>query len=115
MPKFTMEKLNTAYLNIAELLKAFPDIRGVFRRSWFLDPNLKEISPGLRFLWEVPQQNGADLFQTTTTDDDVKNAITMSPLRQKLYEEGTFRPATHAYVWPRKEFLLWANNMTESR
>ena len=109
LPRFTMEQMNEAYLNIAELLKVHPNICGIFRKSWFLDPNLKEISPALSYLWEVPQQNGAELFRPVTSEDAVKNAIAMSPLRKKLYEEGKYKPMIYAYVWPRKELLRWAS------
>jgi hypothetical protein len=80
-----------------------------------LDPNLKEISPGLRFLWEVPQQNGAELFCTGGSDQIIKKAIAMSPLRKRLYEEGEYKPMTYAYVWPRKEVLQWAEGVSLSK
>ncbi len=37
--------MNQAYMNIAELLKIHSNICGIYRESWFLDPNLKDISP----------------------------------------------------------------------
>lgn len=110
LPRFTKEQLNQAYLNISELLKIHSNICGIYRASWFLDPNLKDISPGLGFLWEIPLQNGAKLFRTKTTEEAIKRAIAMSPLRKRLYEKGEYRPIIYAYVWPREEFLQWAQN-----
>ena len=110
LPRFTEQQMSQAYINIAELLKLNKNICGIYRKSWFLDPNLKEISPGLRFLWEVPQQNGADLFCTGDSDQVIKKAIAMSPLRKRLYEEGKYKPINYAYVWPREKLLQWADN-----
>ena len=107
--RFNEEQMNQAYLNISELLKIHSNICGIYRESWFLDPNLKDISPELSFLWEVPQQNGAKLFQTETSEEDVKKAIMLSPLRKRLYKQGKYTPMTYAYIWPRDEFLQWAN------
>jgi hypothetical protein len=115
LPRFTEQQMNQAYLNISELLKINKNIYGIYRNSWFLDPNLKEISPGLRFLWEVPQQNGAELFCTGGSDQVIKMAIAMSPLRKRLYEEGKYKPMTYAYVWPRKEVLQWAEGVSLSK
>lgn len=109
LPRFNEEQMNQAYLNISELLKIHLNICGIYRESWFLDPNLKDISPKLSFLWEVPQQNGAKLFKTETSDEDVKKAIMMSPLRKRLYKGGEYTPMTYAYIWPRDEFLQWVS------
>ena len=109
LPRFTKEQMNQAYMNIADLMKIHPSICGIYRESWFLDPNLKCISPELSYLWEVPQQNGATLFCVGNYHKAVKKATFMSPFRKRLYEEGKYRPMNYAYVWPREELLRWAN------
>jgi hypothetical protein len=109
LPRFNERQMNQAYMNISELLKLHSNICGIYRESWFLDPNLKDISPELSFLWEVPKKNGAKLFHTETSDEAVKKAIIMSPLRRKLYEEGEYMPMSYAYIWPRDEFLRWTS------
>ena len=105
---FRPEEMNLAYLRIAGLMERDPGIRGIYRASWFLDPNLDTVSPNLAFSRTVPQNNGAKLFRRTTLEVDVRNALSMSATRKKLYEEGKYRPASYAYIWPKKVFLNWA-------
>ncbi|MHC4660008.1 MAG: hypothetical protein ACYS83_12675, partial [Planctomycetota bacterium] len=70
--------MNLAYMRIAELMKRDPSIRGVYRGSWFLAPDLEKVSPNLAFLRTVPQWNGARLFRSVTLKADVKRALSMS-------------------------------------
>jgi hypothetical protein len=107
-PRFTPEEMEKAYLRIAVLMKQNPNIKGLYRSSWFLDPALDEMSPGLAYLRQVPEENGARLFKVANLDVDIKNALVMSPQRKKLYEEGKYIPTSYAYIWPRKAFLNWA-------
>jgi hypothetical protein len=104
---FNEQEMNLTYLRMAELMKQNPRIRGLYRRSWFLDPKLEGISPKLGYLREVPLQNGARLFAAGSTKMDIKNALAMSPTRRRLYAEGKYLPTCYAYIWPRKEFLLF--------
>jgi hypothetical protein len=100
--------MNLVYLRIAELMKLNTRIKGFYRRSWFLDPKLEDISPRLGYLIKVPLQNGAKLFAAGSTKEDLKYALAVSRTRRRLYEEGKYLPTGHAYIWPRKEFLLFA-------
>jgi hypothetical protein len=111
LPRFTSENMERAYVNIAALLGQSPDIKGIYRKSWFLDPDLKNISPAISFLWEVPQKNGADFFRIGTCGKlFTQKAISMSPVRKKLYEKGEYLPTTYAYIWSREKVLRWAGN-----
>jgi hypothetical protein len=105
---FNEQQMNLAYLNIAELLKLNPRIKGIYRRSWFLDPKLEDISPKLGYLRKVPLQNNAKLFAACSTKKDVKYALTVSRTRRRLYKEGKYLPTGYAFIWPRKDFLLFA-------
>jgi len=105
---FNEHEINLAYMRIAKLIKRNPRIKGLYRRSWFLDPNLEYISPKLGYLIKVPLQNGAKLFAAGSIKNDIKYALMVSPIRRRLYEEGKYLPMGHAYIWPRKEFLLFA-------
>jgi hypothetical protein len=105
--RFNCQQMNIAYKNIGDLMEYHPKIKGIFRKSWFLDPNLKNISPDLTYLREIPQQNGAILFKVETTHQDVVDSLAFSPYRRKLYEEGKFFPTVYGYIWPKKEFLDW--------
>jgi hypothetical protein len=39
----------------------------------------------------------------------------MSLVRKKLYSQGKYLPTAYAYVWPRKEFLEWAEYKLKSK
>jgi hypothetical protein len=114
LPRFNKEQMNKAYINIANLLEINPDIYGIYRESWFLDPCLKNISPELAYLWEVPQQSGAKLFCIGNPHKAANKAISLSPLRKRLYEKGEYKPMNYAYVWPREELLSWANMVSRN-
>ncbi|MHC4203330.1 MAG: hypothetical protein ACYSTT_01660 [Planctomycetota bacterium] len=105
---FNEHQMNLSYLRIVELMKLNPRIKGFYRRSWFLDPNLEDISPKLGYLRKVPLQNGAKLFVAGSTKQDIKYALAVSCTRRRLYDEGKYLPTGYAYIWPRKEFLLYA-------
>jgi len=104
---FNEHQMNSAYLRIAELMKMNPRIKGLYRRSWFLDPKLEDISPKLGYLRKVPLQNGAKLFAAGSTKQDIKYALAVSRTRRRLHKEGKYLPTGHAFIWPRKEFLLF--------
>ena len=110
MLRFNCRQMNMAYKEIGELMNCYPGIKGIFRKSWFLDPNLEDVSPEITYLREIPQHNGAVLFEAGTTRQDVRDALAFSPYRRKLYEEGKFLPTVYGYIWPRKEFLEWLQN-----
>ena len=105
---FNEQQMNLAYLKIAELMKLNPRIKGIYRRSWFMDPKLEDISPRLGYLRKVPLQNGAKLFAACSTKKDVKYALTVSRTRRRLYKEGKYLPTGYALIWLRKDFLLFA-------
>ena len=104
---FNEREMNLSYLRIADLMKLNPRIRGFYRRSWLLDPKLEDISPQLGYLRKVPLQNGARLFAAGSIKIDIKNALAVSLTRRRLYAEGKYLPTGYAYIWPRKEFLLF--------
>lgn len=113
LPRFRPEEMNLSYMRIAGLMKRDPSIRGLYRGSWFLDPNLEKVSPNLAFLRTEPQWNGARLFRSVTVKADIKWALSMSSVRRRLYEEGKYRPTSYAYIWPRKALLEWTERQKE--
>lgn len=110
LPRFNPEEMNKAYLIIAELMRKDTRIRGLFRRSWFLDPQLEKISPELAYLRKIPEENGAEFFPCIIYQSGIDNALAFSPRRRKWHAEGKYSPACFAYIWPRKELLEWAEN-----
>lgn len=96
---------------MAEMLTRNPQIRGVFGSSWFYDPHLEKISPGLIYLRRMPEHGGAKVFKFGSSSLDIKNATYKSPVRQKLYEEGQYLPTSYIFIWPRRELIQWANDL----
>jgi len=108
LSQFNEDEMNKVYLRIAGLMKLNPKIKGFYRCSWFLDPQLEQISPWLGYLRKIPEQNGVKLFPAGATKKDIGYAIAASRTRRRLYEEGKYLPTAHGYIWPRKEYLLFA-------
>lgn len=107
---FNEEGWNECYMCIAEMLKVNPDIKGFFGGSWFYDPALKEISPKLSYLREIPLSGGARSFQVGL--DTTGNALATSKTRQELFKKGDYTPRSYLLIWPRKELLAWAEART---
>ena len=93
-------------------LEKYKPIKGVFRASWFCDPELENISPRLMYLQKTPVENGANFFYIG--EDRTGNAFAKSKTRLKLYNEGKYKPKAYLLVWPRKELIKWAKNVTKS-
>ncbi|MHC4213504.1 MAG: hypothetical protein ACYSWP_09055 [Planctomycetota bacterium] len=106
---FNKHEMDLAYLRMAELMKRNPRVKGIYRRSWFLDPAVENISPQLAYIREVPRKNGARFFKTKTRQIDIEYAIAMSSKRRQLYKKGQYLPEGYVYIWPRKAFLDWAS------
>ncbi len=110
---FTRAHMDVAYGNIVKLLELSPNISGVFRQSWFLDPEIKNVSPELSYLWEVPLAHGAELHCAgPVTVANIPKITATSPIRRKLYADGQYTPKNYFYFWPRDAIIKMA---TESK
>jgi hypothetical protein len=105
---FTPQSYDQCYLRIAELLRLNPDIKGMTGSSWWFDPALKNISPNLIFLRQVPLDNGAQLFRVGTSTSATKDAIRLSADRRHLYDMGDYVPTIYLLAWARNDMLEWA-------
>lgn len=101
------------YLNIAELLKNYPSIRGMIGTSWFYDPKLLEISPQIAYLQKRPLERGAYSISHGAGLIDIERAISKSQTRRKLYEEGEYKPRCYSLLWPRNELLNWSESINK--
>lgn len=95
---------------LAKMLIKNPEIKGVFGSSWFYDPQLEKISPGLLFLRKIPELGGAKVFKWAATKMDIENAIYKSERRKRLYDEGEYLPTSYIFIWPRKDLIRWADH-----
>ena len=96
------------YQRIAELLEAYPAVRGMVGTSWFYDPQLLDISPRLAYLQTDPLSGGAFMLRNGPGAIHTERATLTSPSRRKLFEEGKYIPICWTVLWPRKELIAWA-------
>lgn len=100
------------FLRIADLLKSRPYMKGVFvGGGWLYDPKLPLVSPRLGYHLGLTLPNGARSF-FYEYDSEKSYAFAKSETRRRLYEEGTYRPALHVLIWPRKQLLAWASKIS---
>ncbi len=111
---FTAREMKFAYARIARMMVEDPGLRGVYRKSWFLDPMIAQVSPHLAYLREFPLQHGARFFGCPVRPEDIRDALKLSPIRRRLYREGKYHPAVQAYVWPRASLIRWAESDPEA-
>ena len=93
------------YDHLADLLLANDKFLGIQSTSWFLDPQVKTISPHLAYLREVPELCGARFFYVTTDLTGNSGALTRSTHRRRLFEAGLYRPRLYLRIWPREDLL----------
>ena len=103
---FNPEGYELGYKRLADLLKSYPDVKGVWSEfAWFLDPALKDISPELAYLKDVPLAGGAILLAGKPTKQHTSDAIRWSPKRRQLFESGDYVPIPHGWLWARDDLL----------
>lgn len=108
LTKFNENGWNECYLRIAQIFEQMPEVKGVVGTSWFYDPQLLTISPKLKYLQVVPISAGAFLRIDGPGEIHTERAITRSPTRRKLYEEGTYQPVCATLVWTRSSLIKWS-------
>jgi len=108
MAEFNEQEAVKFYLRVAELMELQKDIKGYVGTTWYLDPQLLEISPRLAYLQELPRAGGAFFLRHGTEQSDIDMAIKTSETRRRLYQEGKYIPVCYSVLWPRKELIAWA-------
>lgn len=110
LKEFSPEGLHRFYIRVAELMKRDKRILGIYGVSWFYDPKLKDISPNLNYIREIVNKNGGAIFYAGVSENTVKNATRLSPIRRNLYEIGKYKPANYMAVWNRSSLIKWAES-----
>jgi hypothetical protein len=108
LPQFTEEGWTACYRRIARLMRAEPEIRGLFGKTWFWDPVLERVSPRLAYLRRLPLANGAIFVKVRSGPHTLVNALQKSETRRRLHAAGEYAPQEFVMVWPRRPFLRWA-------
>lgn len=102
---FNPEGWERTYARLADLLRANASMKGVVSASWFFDPALREFSPHLLYLRDVPERHGAAFFLIGTDLRGDSGAIATSATRRRLFEQGAYVPQIYLRVWPRAAIL----------
>ncbi len=112
---FSDKHLDSAYRNIALLLRQDSKLLGLYRSSWFLDPKVVEMEPKLSFLARTPIQQGAIYGPVKAIEDrDIEAVLRRSPVRTAAYDRGDYHPWKWGYLWGREELLAWSGQDAQS-
>jgi hypothetical protein len=110
LPIVTREgELRTSHL-VAGSVEMQPEIKGVLGSSWFMDPELKFVSPHMGWIseWIDETCRGYGAFFTTIGPADPGLGYLVGDRRRrKLYETGEWKPVVGLHIWPREGFLRW--------
>ena len=109
LSNFSEQGWEQSYKQLANMLKENSHIKGVIRSSWFFDPKIKEISPRLAYLRDLPIKNGAKIF--AGGPDDSGNALSKSRSRRELFDSGQYKPMIYLLIWPREALIKWAEEI----
>lgn len=106
LEQFNQKGFEACNLNLADMLKLNPDVRGIHCGSWLYDPALSFAGPRLAYMCEIQQHNGAYLFYAGV--DRGGGALAKSKSRRELYDQGKYIPKSYHIVWPRDRVIAWA-------
>ena len=90
---------------VARLLLAWPEARGMMGTSWYYDPALAKHSPRLAYLHDQAKSQGACFIDMGPHPDATASALSRSPTRRMLHEQGIYRPRNYMMVWARQDIL----------
>jgi len=88
-----------------EMLIKMPEVKGIYASAWFFDPALKKISPEISYLREIVENIGGYFFRVGNSEEDKKNAFSMSKKRKDAYQKGEYIPTGYMMVLPRSKLL----------
>jgi hypothetical protein len=107
---FNEEGWNECYRSCAELYAFHPEVLGMYGSSWFYDPAIDTVSPRLSYLRATPVAGGAELFFVEEGGSAKNNALSTSPTRRQLYQEGRYSPRNYMLAWGKAKQMAWAKN-----
>ena len=111
LEEFNEDGWDECYLTCCDLYKRHPTVLGMYGSSWFYDPKLETISPRLRYLRNVPASGKAMFWLAETEGHFVQDAISTSPSRRQLYDQGKYHPRSFMMLWSKRDQMRWAENI----
>lgn len=104
---FTPAGWRQFYINVADLLMARPDIKGLFGVGWFFDPKVSEISPRLSYLRDLVIESGGSTFNAGENEGATSSALAKSETRKRAYQQGIYKPLDYLVIWDRSTLIDW--------
>jgi len=108
--KFTKELLFDDYLVTSEIFKRNQNLKGTFQTNWYIDPQLKEITPHLGELGMLASEYGALVICLGEDVKVIEDSTRKSATRLKLYKDGLYKPKRYARFWSRKDIMEFSKN-----
>ncbi|WP_257263352.1 hypothetical protein [Endozoicomonas sp. ONNA2] len=106
-PHFLQDGWRDFYLEISERIESEPGVGGIFGKAWFWDASMKEHSPRMSYLRDLPEAGGALFFPARGVLGSDHIALD-NPRRRRLYEAGQYTPTESIMIWTREKLLDWA-------
>jgi hypothetical protein len=98
-----------SYERMAASMELQPEIRGIVTSSWLHSEDTLAVSPHLRWMNRVFLENGGTVTHLGYAEPDA-GFLVGSPERQRLYDEGKYRPRNALVIWPRRAVLAWLSS-----
>lgn len=102
------------YYVCAEEIRLDSNVNGIVRSSWFMDPAMEEVGRNLLHHSKIAMENGAARFKYQDDISGESGALSFSPVRRKLFEEGRYIPAYYLLAWPRRQMLDWLSRQDDA-
>ena len=106
---FTPAGWDFTFRCLPAVFRSYPHLKGLLASSWFYDPLMRDISPELNFVQEIPQRWGAVFVYVGPEPGADSDALLLSKYRRELFEAGRYTPRKFAFVVSRKDVLARAN------
>jgi hypothetical protein len=105
---FTAAGWEFTFQCLPAVFRSFPGLKGLLAISWFYDPTLRDISPELNFVRDIPERWGAVFLHVGPEPGADSDALLLSRHRRELFEAGKYTPEKYLFVLSRKDVLAGA-------
>ena len=91
LDEFNFEGHERTFRRWSDLLKLYPQVKGILGSAWFYDPEARKISPHLACVREIPEQNGAFFLKGLVMEGSTSGALTTSRTRRRPKKSGRIK------------------------
>ncbi len=102
---FNERSLIDAFQVCHDLLQMDSSLAGLTVKAWFVDPQVKSVSPRLAYLHDFAAARGASFVRGKASSKDIERATMKSKTRRDLYNSGHYSPTPYSLFWERSSVL----------